>query len=196
MTATIAHHLFLASQSPRRRELLARLGLSFEVIDATVEERRLPGETATGYVQRVARDKAGAGWLQVAAVQGAVVLAADTEVILDDDVFGKPSDRADAERMLRRLGGRTHEVITAIAVVSAGRDMEILNRSTVTFVGWTEPGLNAYLDTDEWRGKAGAYAIQGRAEAFISRIEGSYSSVMGLPVHDTATVLRAFGLDC
>jgi len=192
----MTHHLFLASQSPRRRELLARLGLSFEVIDATVEEQRLPGETATGYVQRVARDKAGAGWLQVAAVHGAVVLAADTEVILDDDVFGKPADRADAERMLRRLGGRTHDVVTAIAVVSAGREMEVLNRSTVTFVDWTASGLNAYLDTDEWKGKAGAYAIQGRAEAYISRIEGSYSGVMGLPVHDTATVLRGFGLDC
>lgn len=189
-------HLFLASQSPRRQELLGQLGLAFEVIDAPVEERRAPGEPALSYVQRVAREKAGAGWLQVAAVPGAVVLAADTEVILDGDVFGKPADRQDAERMLRRLGGRSHTVATAIAVVGAGEEAEVLVQSRVTFAPWDERALAAYLDCGESMGKAGAYAIQGRAAAFIPHLEGSYSAVMGLPLHETASLLRRFGFGC
>jgi septum formation protein len=185
--------LHLASRSPRRSELLARLGLDFGVLEIDIPEQRQPGEAPDDYGRRVAREKAGVGLLKVMAVPGAVVLGADTEVVLDDDVFGKPSDDADAAAMLRRLSGRTHRVITAVSLVSASRELQAVSISEVTFAPLPDAEINAYVATGEPRGKAGGYAIQGRAQAFITHLSGSYSGVMGLPLHETATMLRAFG---
>jgi septum formation protein len=185
--------LHLASRSPRRSELLARLGLDFGVLEIDIPEQRQPGEAPDDYGRRVAREKAGVGLLKVMAVPGAVVLGADTEVVLDDDVFGKPSDDADAAAMLRRLSGRTHRVITAVSLVSASRELQAVSISEVTFAPLPDAEINAYVATGEPRGKAGGYAIQGRAQAFITHLSGSYSGVMGLPLHETATMRRAFG---
>ncbi|GGD57171.1 Maf family protein [Pseudoxanthomonas indica] len=186
--------LHLASQSPRRAELLTRLGLDFGRIDLDLPEHRGPGEAAEEYVRRVAREKAGAGLLKVMTVPGAVVLGADTEVVLDDEVFGKPADLADAAGMLRRLSGRTHQVISAVSVVSASREAQAVSVSEVSFAVLSEADIAEYLASGEAMGKAGAYAIQGRAEQYVTRLSGSYSGVMGLPVHETAILLRAFGV--
>ncbi|WP_330946423.1 Maf family protein [Thermomonas sp. LB-4] len=186
--------LHLASRSPRRAELLARLGLDFGLLDLDVPEQRGEGEPAADYVRRVAREKAGAGLLEVVAVPGAVVLGADTEVILEDRVFGKPADAADAAEMLRALSGRTHEVLTAVSLVSAGREAQAAVLTRVSVEALPEADIQRYLTSGEWRGKAGAYAIQGRFEAHVERLDGSYSGVMGLPLHETAGLLRRFGL--
>lgn len=186
--------LHLASRSPRRAELLARLGLDFGVIDLDLPEQRGADEAPADYVRRVAREKAGAGLLRVVAVPGAVVLGADTEVILDDEVFGKPGSTGVAEAMLRRLSGRTHEVVTAVSVVSAGRELQAVSRSEVTVAALGDDDIARYLATGEWQGKAGAYAIQGRFEAHIAHLSGSYSGVMGLPLHETVGLLRQFGV--
>ena len=186
--------LHLASKSPRRRELLARLGLDFGVLDVEVLEQRAPGESPDAYVARVAREKAGAGLLRVVAVPGAVVLGSDTEVVLGDEVFGKPADAADAEAMLRRLSGRSHRVLTAVSLVSAGREASVLVESEVSFAGLSDADIAEYVASGEPMGRAGAYAIQGGAERFIRRLAGSYSGVMGLPLHETAGLLRGFGI--
>jgi len=186
--------LHLASRSPRRAELLARLGLDFGVIDLDLPERQCADEAATEYVRRVAREKAGAGLLQVMAVPDALVLGADTEVILGGTVFGKPVDAADAATMLRALSGRVHDVITAVSVVSSGREVQAVSTSQVTFGALDDADIDAYLATGEWEGKAGAYAIQGRAQAWIAHLSGSFSGVMGLPLFETAQLLRQFGL--
>lgn len=186
--------LHLASKSPRRRELLARLGLDFGVLDVEVVEERAPGESPDAYVARVAREKAGAGLLRVVAVPGAVVLGSDTEVVLGDEVFGKPADAADAGAMLRRLSGRTHRVLTAVSLVSAGREASVLVESEVSFAGLSDADIAEYVASGEPMGRAGAYAIQGGAERFIRRLAGSYSGVMGLPLHETAGLLRGFGI--
>ncbi len=186
--------LHLASRSPRRAELLARLGLDFGVIDLGIPEQQGIDEPAVDYVRRVAREKAGAGLLQVVAVPGAVVLGADTEVILDGSVFGKPAVADDAAAMLRRLAGRTHDVITAVAVVSAGREAQAVCVSQVTFGAMSDADIASYLACGEWQGKAGGYAIQGRAHAHIAHLSGSYSGVMGLPLFETAALLRQFDL--
>jgi septum formation protein len=185
--------LYLASQSPRRRELLARLGLAFGVVDIAICEQRQPGETPVDYVRRVAREKAGAGLLDVVAVPDALVLGADTEVVLDDEVFGKPADSADAAAMLRRLSGRTHYVISAVSLISGGREAQVVSQSEVTFAVLDDIVIAGYVDCGEWEGKAGGYAIQGAAQAFIAHLSGSYSGVMGLPLHETACLLREFG---
>ncbi|MGJ4728424.1 Maf family protein [Luteimonas sp. SDU101] len=187
--------LHLASQSPRRRELLARLGVAFGIVDVDVPEQRAPGEPPEDYVRRVAREKAGAGLLEVVAVPGALVLGADTEVVLDDEVFGKPRDGADAAAMLRRLSGRTHEVISAVSLVSAGREAQVACISRVEFAPLDARDIDAYVASGEPMGRAGAYAIQGGAERFVRRLDGSYSGVMGLPLHETAALLRQFGAE-
>jgi septum formation protein len=186
--------LHLASQSPRRRELLARLGLEFGLLDVDVPEQREPGEPPEDYVRRVAREKAGAGLLEAVAVPGALVLGADTEVVLDDRVFGKPVDADDAASMLRALSGRTHRVISAVSLVSAGREAQAVSDSEVTVAALDDDDIAAYLAAGEWKGKAGAYAIQGRAQAFISHLSGSFSGVMGLPLYETMQLLRQFGV--
>ena len=186
--------LHLASQSPRRAELLARLGVEFGILELDIPEHRQPGEPAEDYVRRVAREKAGAGLLKVVAVPGALVLGGDTEVVLDDEVFGKPRDAADASAMLGRLSGRTHQVISAVSLVSAAREAQVVSVSEVTFMALDEAAIAAYLATDEWKGKAGAYAIQGYAERFVQHLSGSFSGVMGLPLYQTAQLLRDFGV--
>lgn len=184
--------LHLASRSPRRRELLARLGVDFGILDVEVSEVRAAGEAPEEYVRRVARDKALAG-LRLAG-PGAVVLGADTEVVLDDEVFGKPRDAADAEAMLRRLSGRTHEVVTAVSLVVEGREVQAVSRSRVTFDSLSAGDIAAYVASGEPMDRAGAYAIQGGAERFVARLDGSFSGVMGLPLHETAALLRQFGI--
>ena len=186
--------LHLASRSPRRAELLARLGLDFGVLDLDIPEQQGSDEPAADYVRRVAREKAGAGLLQVVAVSDAVVLGADTEVVLDGTVFGKPVDADDAASMLRRLSGRTHEVITSVSVVSASREAQAVSMSQVTFGVMSDADIDRYLACGEWQGKAGAYAIQGRGQAYIAHLSGSYSGVMGLPLFETAQLLRQLGL--
>jgi septum formation protein len=186
--------LYLASQSPRRAELLTRLGLRFGRIDLDLPEIRQPAESAAEYVRRVAREKAGAGLLQVVANPAAVVLGADTEVVLGDEVFGKPKDAADAAAMLRRLSGRSHKVITAVSVVGAAREARAESVTEVTFAEMSDGDIADYVASGEAMGKAGAYGIQGRAERFVARLDGSHSGVMGLPLHETAALLKQFGV--
>jgi septum formation protein len=186
--------LYLASQSPRRRELLDQLGVDYGLLAVDVPERREPGEPPADYVNRVAREKAGAGLLRVMSSAGAVVLGADTEVVLEDTVYGKPADAHDAARMLGELAGRTHRVVSAVWVLDAGREEHAVSVSEVTFGALDDAGIAAYLATGEWQGKAGAYAIQGRAAAFVAHLSGSYTGVMGLPLYETAALLRRFGL--
>jgi septum formation protein len=186
--------LYLASQSPRRRQLLEQIGIRFDTIDVDVPEVRAPGEPPADYVSRVAREKAGAGLLKLAAVPGAVVLGADTEVVLGDTVFGKPADENDAAAMLRRLAGRTHQVITVVWCVAAGREERAANESTVEFGELSDSMIKAYIASGEPMGRAGAYAIQGGAAAFVARIAGSHSSIMGLPLFETAGLLTRFGI--
>lgn len=184
--------LHLASQSPRRRALLAQLGVDFDLLDVSVPERREPGEPSEDYVCRVAREKAGAGLLKVMAARDALVLGADTEVVLDDRVFGKPADGGEAAAMLRELSGRRHRVISAVWLVSAGRQAHARSISEVDFAALDDTDIQAYIASGEWRGKAGGYAIQGRAAGFIEHLCGSYSGVMGLPLFETAKLLRTF----
>lgn len=183
--------LYLASQSPRRRELLGRLRLDFRVLEVAVVECRQPHESPVDYVRRVALDKARAG---LEAMPVGVVVGADTEVVLDDEVFGKPGDAREAAAMLRRLSGRTHQVLSAVCVVSSDRTAQALSISDVTFATLDDAMIDAYVASGEPDGKAGGYAIQGAAQAFISHLSGSYSGVMGLPLHETARLLVEFGV--
>jgi septum formation protein len=186
--------LFLASQSPRRRQLLEQLGFAYQILEVDVPEVVADGEPAEDYVQRVAREKAAAGLQRVGATPGAVVLGADTEVVLDGVVFGKPRDADDARAMLRRLAGRSHLVLSALCCAAAGREEIVLQRSDVRFAPLDDAAIDAYLASGEWQGKAGAYAIQGRAGAFISHLAGSFTGVMGLPLHEAARLLHGFGI--
>jgi septum formation protein len=194
MSTTTTPHLFLASRSPRRRDLLDQIGVAYEVLDLDVVEQVAPGEAAIDYVRRVARDKAGAGLLQVAGVPGAVVLGADTEVVLDGRIFGKPDDADDARAMLLALSGRCHDVHSAVALVGQASEFEIVATSRVRFAPLSAKEIDDYIASGECMGKAGAYAIQGRAARFIEHIEGSYTGIMGLPLFETGMLLRRFGL--
>jgi septum formation protein len=185
--------IYLASQSPRRRELLDQLGLEYGVLDVTVPEFRQPQEPPEDYVSRVAREKAGAGLLQVMTNARAVVLGADTEVVLGDRVYGKPTDGDDARGMLKELSGRTHRVVSSVWLLSPSREEHALSVSEVRFANLDDASIEAYVAGGEWQGKAGGYAIQGRAAAFIEHLSGSYSGVMGLPLFETASLLRRFG---
>jgi septum formation protein len=188
--------LYLASQSPRRRELLAQIGSAFEIVDVDVPEVRATDEAPRAYVERVARAKAHAG-LQVVSARDpdAIVLGADTEVVLDDRVFGKPRDAAAAAAMLRELSGRTHTVISVVCCVAVHADDLAVCESRVTFASLDESAIARYVATGESFGKAGGYAVQGRAAAFIAHLSGSYSAVMGLPLFETAALLRRAGAD-
>jgi len=183
--------LVLASASPRRRELLRAAGFSFDVIVPDVDERRLPGEPPARYVDRVARAKAEWGRTNVA---GAVILAADTVVTIGAEVLGKPADEPDARRMLGCLSGKEHQVLTGVAVASRERVETAVVRTAVTFAELSPEDLNWYLASREPFDKAGAYAIQGLASRFVTRVAGSYSNVVGLPVAETAAILRRYGV--
>ncbi len=186
--------LYLASRSPRRNELLARLDIPFRALDLEVPECRGADESPLAYVRRVALDKARAGLAQVVGDPQPVVLGSDTEVVLGDRVYGKPVDAAHAAAMLRSLAGRTHRVITAVALAAPAREAQVVVESEVTFAAMAEDEIAAYVASGEPMGKAGAYAIQGGAERWISRLAGSYSGVMGLPLQQTAALLRGFGV--
>lgn len=184
--------LHLASQSPRRRQLLEQIGVDFVVLDVEVAEQRMPGEPPQDYVSRVARDKARAGLVRLDHAGDAIVLGADTEVVLDDEVFGKPQDADDASAMLRRLSGRTHAVISVVWLASAEREQCAVCVSQVRFAVLDESTIATYVATGEPFGKAGAYAIQGRGATLVEHLQGSYSGVMGLPVFETACLLHGF----
>lgn len=182
--------LVLASQSPRRRELLEQLGVAFEIVPAHADEALLPGESARDYVLRVARDKA-------RAVAGEVVLAADTAVVLRGEVLGKPADPADARRMLAALSGTSHEVLTAVCVRRAGGadpvELDAVVSTSVRFAPLSPEQVEWYVATGEPLDKAGAYAIQGAGGAFVEAVEGSVSNVVGLPLPQTTDLLRRVG---
>ena len=188
--------LYLASASPRRQELLRQLGVSFEVRPSSLDEVRDSGETPEAYVERVAADKARYVARQLAAEgkASAAVLGADTEVVLGDEVLGKPRDRKAAQAMLARLSGRTHRVLSGLCLVTPAGEYRALSESLVTFAPLSADEIERYAATGEADDKAGGYAIQGRAAGFISRLEGSYSGVMGLPLHDLRSILLQAGV--
>jgi septum formation protein len=186
--------VYLASGSPRRRELLQQIGVAFRVVGMAVDEAVLPGEAPLGYVARLAAAKAEAGWERSRDAHEVPVLAADTAVVLDGRILGKPADREDAEGMLRQLSGRTHEVLTAIALRTAQGVQSRISRSEVTFRSVGAAEARAYWETGEPGDKAGAYAIQGCGAIFIAELRGSYSGVMGLPLFETAELLQKAGV--
>jgi septum formation protein len=197
--------IYLASRSPRRRELLAQIGVKFEPLlfregprqDEDTDEAVRPGEPADDYVRRVTRLKVEAAWQRIVirrGLQRKPVLAADTTVALAGEILGKPTDRANAERILKLLSGTQHRVLTAVSLAFEGRYEMTVSESLVTFATLDEARIAAYVQSGEPFDKAGSYAIQGRAGAFVERIEGSYSGVMGLPLYETAELLRKFGI--
>jgi len=186
-----ADFVYLASGSPRRRELLTQIGVSFRVVSVVVDESPLPGELAAAYVTRLAVAKARAALHHAA---DALVLTADTAVVLDGKIMGKPADRADGERMLAALSGRTHRVLTAIALGGGTLMHQRLSESEVKFrtIGLAE--RHSYWETGEPCDKAGGYAIQGHGAVFVEELRGSYSGVMGLPLFETAALLDTVGV--
>lgn len=178
--------LILASASPRRAGLLRAAGFDFAIVPADVDEAVRPGEAPHRYVRRLAAEKSGA----VAVPPGAVVLGADTAVVIDGGMLGKPRDDEEAAAMLRRLSARRHEVLTGISVRLGARELARVERTGVHFTALTDADIAWYLASGEGRDKAGAYAIQGLASRFIPRIEGSYSNVVGLPVAAVVELLR------
>jgi septum formation protein len=191
------HPLILASASPRRRELLKQTGFTFEVRPAHVNEDPYPDEDPVAYVVRLARHKAQSVLAEIssdAPAQSAVVLGADTTVTLDGHILAKPEDAADAARMLRMLSGRTHRVITGVAVASATGTEVAAEITGVQFLTLTDEEINSYIATGEPMDKAGAYGIQGYAAKWIPRIEGCYSNVVGLPLGLVSTMLQVVRL--
>lgn len=196
--------IYLASRSPRRRELLRQIGVTFEIVPlreaprypADVDETPRPGEAADAYVLRVAREKAQAAVAitSVRRLASRPVLAADTTVVRDDTILGKPANAAAAASMLESLAGRAHRVLTAVAVTAGDDIVTRVSESQVWFRALTPEEIRRYVATGESTDKAGAYAVQGRAAAFITRIEGSYSGIMGLPLAETAELLRGHGI--
>ncbi len=186
--------LYLASKSPRRRALLTQLGVDFEVVEASVDEHRRADESPADYVSRVAREKAQAGLTRLGDRPDALVLGADTEVVLGNDVFGKPADADEAAAMLRRLSGAEHVVISTVWLVSSARQDSAQCHTQVRFGPLSGTDIARYIATGEWHDKAGGYAVQGRGGALIAHLSGSYSGVMGLPLFETRGLLAGFGL--
>lgn len=187
--------VYLASASPRRRQLLQQAGIRFEVILPAIEEVARPGESAEEFVMRMALEKAQAGLAQVVAENRprAPVLGADTCIVLDNEIIGKPRDHADGIRMLTKLAGRSHEVLTGVAVVNEEKVLQVLSRSQVTFAPLSADEIEHYWRGGEPVDKAGGYAIQGQAAAFIERIEGSYTGIVGLPLFEVVTMIKKIG---
>lgn len=188
---------YLASASPRRRALLEEVGLCFEVFAADIEERRLPGESPSDLVNRLARAKAerASKLIDEAGRASLPVLAADTCVTLDDRVLGKPCNRADAVAALELLSGRTHEVLTAVALRQGRQLWQSMSVTRVGFKQLTAREIGAYCDSGEPDDKAGSYGIQGRGSAFVNHLEGSYTGVVGLPLYETRCLLNNVGID-
>jgi septum formation protein len=183
--------VILASSSPRRRELLSLVGIAHEVVPADIDESYLPGERPAGHAERLAREKAAA---IAAAAPDAVSIGADTIVVVDGDVLGKPRDAAHAARMLRRLSGRAHRVITAVAAVWRGTTGSAIEEVDVTFRPLTEREIAAYIATGEPMDKAGAYGIQGFGATIVERVDGDYFAVMGLALNRLVRLLEGLGL--
>lgn len=201
--SAIQPRIYLASKSPRRRELLRQIGVQFDVLtfrggergeDADVDETPLPGESVERYVERLALTKAEAGMRRIVwrKLPRQPVLAADTTLELDGEIIGKPVDADDARNILQRLSGRTHRVLTAIAISDGNRTRSRISDSTVRFRTLTEKDIRHYVASGEPMDKAGAYGIQGRAAVFIEEIRGSYSGIMGLPLFEAAELLEVF----
>ena len=188
--------IYLASGSPRRRDLLRQIGVTFRVVGAELDETSFQGESPLAYVSRLAQAKADVGWERSRDLVTAPVLAADTAVVLDAKILGKPTGLNDAMAMLLQLSGRAHQVLTAVALrTAAGTEVKV-SHSTVTFRSIDPSEARAYWETGEPSDKAGAYAIQGYAAIFISDLKGSYSGVMGLPLFETAALLEVAGVPC
>ena len=200
MIAPLDRSIYLASRSPRRRELLAQIGIRFHLLlfrdqpqtDPELDEAVLAGETPAAYVERVARAKALAGWKRIEQrnLPRAAVLAADTTVALEGCILGKPADRREAAAMLGELSGRRHEVLTAVVIKHDSQLESAVSSSEVAFKPLTAEEIRRYVTTGEADDKAGAYAIQGRAAMFITELRGSFSGVMGLPLYETAQLLE------
>lgn len=198
----VSPFIYLASQSPRRRQLLDQIGVRHELLlpdpqeDAEAMEAVQPGESPTAYVQRVTALKLDAALrrLQQRGLPTAPVLCADTTVALGRRIYGKPEDGADAARMLAELSGQRHRVLTALALQRGRRRVQALSVSQVQFAPLTAAQIRRYVTSGEPLGKAGAYAVQGAAGAFIERLSGSYSGIMGLPLYETTQLLRALGV--
>ena len=187
------YSIILASASPRRRELLKQLAVTFKVAPADIDETIAEGETPTSYVLRLSREKALAGFAQNGAEKPA--LGSDTIVVLNDKILGKPESQTEAARMLMRLSGQTHHVYSAVALASKpDRLLNTLNITAVSFGKLPMEWIKQYCQSEEPMDKAGAYAVQGGAGQYIARIDGSYSGVMGLPLYETAEILRQAGL--
>lgn len=189
-----AHDLILASASPRRRELLDQIGVRFKVVPSEIPEEPGALELPEDYVRRIAHEKAKAVH-DLHGPQGLPILSADTEVVLDGEIFGKPTDEDHARQMLEKLSGREHFVLSAVSLVHGETHYEALSMTHVRFRSLNAGEISAYLRTGEPQGKAGAYAIQGLGSLFIERLSGSFSGVMGLPLHETAQLLRKVGID-
>lgn len=189
------YRIYLASNSPRRRELLDQIGVTHHVLQVEVDEAARPGEAAAALAQRLALAKARAGRARLPREDGKPVLGADTVVVVGERILGKPRDRADALAMLGALSGRSHDVLSAVALVEHDREQVALSRSIVRFRTIAANEAAAYWATDEPGDKAGAYAVQGLAAIFIEELVGSYSGVMGLPLFETAQLLSEFGID-
>ena len=199
------NRIYLASRSPRRRELLKQIGVNFATLllrealprSVDVDEATLPDEAPADYACRIARAKAGTGWMQI--IQRKLpqlpVLAADTIVVLNGHIFGKPENSVHAQEMLTALSGKTHQVLTAVAVAAENGTQVSISTSTVRFRDLSDREIRMYLARDETYDKAGGYAIQGIAAVFITEITGSYSGVMGLPLFETAQLLNESGIE-
>jgi septum formation protein len=190
--ATVAPRIVLASSSPRRREILSALGLSFETCPSDVDESLRDGEPASEAAERLAREKASA---VAGGAPDALVVAADTLVVLDGDALGKPKDRADARRTLSRLAGRAHEVVTGVALARNGRLVSGRDVTRVHFAAMTPAEVDAYVASGEPDDRAGSYAIQGIGGLFVVRVEGSPSNVVGLPVRLLYTLAAELGVN-
>jgi len=191
----LTHHfekICLASSSPRRSDLLRQAGIQFEVLVSGVDETPLSNEMPEHYVRRLALEKARDVYhrRQQQHMARVPVLGADTAVILAGEILGKPIDRAEAEAMLAKLSGKTHEVLSAVALVYQDKELVALSRSLISFVALTREDIATYCDTGEPVDKAGAYGIQGKAATFIRHIEGSYSGVVGLPLYEVTQLLK------
>ena len=183
--------LYLASNSPRRKQLLEQIKLEYEAIPVNINEDWDGDEPATDYVLRMAREKAEAGLRQINPGNNAIVLSADTSVVLDGNILGKAETATDTRHMLNQLNGRQHDVLTAVCLRTDLHEKTILNKNRVQFTPLNKQQIEDYINTGEAIGKAGAYAIQGQAAKFISHIEGSYSGIMGLPIYETMQLINS-----
>lgn len=193
----MSSNIYLASASPRRRELLSQLGILIEVLRTDIDETPQPGEAPLAYTERLARDKADAGWQQVQkfGLPERPLLAADTTVVLDGAIIGKPESADHARQILRQLSGREHQVLTSVAIKLGARCSVATSSSSVLFRPLQDNEIDHYVISGEPMDKAGAYGIQGVAAMFVSEIHGSYTGIVGLPLAETVLLLREYGIE-